>query len=85
MNMARCLRPALPAVNSSVYFYNGSWIPVDAPDTSYGPPNFLYSLDSSPPPDPNPQFVTGYNLNNKPLRNDFSGWVGMKLTVGAAP
>ena len=73
------------AVNSSVYFYNGSWIPVDGSGTSYGPPNFLYSLDSPPPPDPNPQFVTGYNLNNKPLRNDFSGWVGMKLTVASSP
>lgn len=72
------------AVNSSVYFYNGSWISVDGPNTSYGPPNFLYSAISQPPPDPNPRFVTGYNLNNKPLRNDFSGWVGMKLTVGAS-
>jgi len=72
------------AVNSSVYFYGGSWISVDGPNTSYGPPNFLYSAISPPPPDPNPQFVTGYNLNNKPLRNDFSGWVGMKLTVGSS-
>jgi List-Bact-rpt repeat protein len=70
-------------VNSSVYFYNGSWFPADGPGTSYGPPNFLYSVDpASPPPDSNQQFVTSYNLNNKPLRNDFSGWVGMKLTVG---
>lgn len=71
-------------VNSSLYFYNGSWIPVDGPNTAYGSPNFLYSPISLPPPDPNPPFVTGYNLNDRPLRNDFSGWVGMTLTVGSS-
>ena len=30
-------------------------------------------------------FVTGYALSGQPLRNDFAGWVGMKLTVGANP
>ncbi len=27
-------------------------------------------------------FVTGYSVNGRPVRNDFGGWVGMKLTVG---
>lgn len=30
-------------------------------------------------------FLTGYALNNPSLRQDFTGWVGMKLTVGANP
>ena len=30
-----------------------------------------------------PSFVTGYGLNGPLLRNNFSGWLGMKLTVGA--
>jgi List-Bact-rpt repeat protein/Big-like domain-containing protein/putative Ig domain-containing protein/Kelch motif protein len=30
-------------------------------------------------------FLTGYALSGQTLRNDFSGWVGMKLTVGANP
>ncbi len=37
---------------------------------------------SGPPP---AGFVTGYALNGPSLRNDFTGWVGMKLTVGANP
>ncbi len=30
-------------------------------------------------------FLTGYALNGPPLRNDYTGWVGMKLTMGASP
>ena len=30
-------------------------------------------------------FVTGYALSGQTLRNDFTGWVGMRLTVGKAP
>ncbi|MGA2715763.1 MAG: protease pro-enzyme activation domain-containing protein [Bryobacteraceae bacterium] len=30
-------------------------------------------------------FVTGYGLSGQPLRNDFTGWVGMKLTLGSSP
>jgi len=29
-------------------------------------------------------FLTGYALNSPPLRNDFSGFVGMKFTVGSS-
>jgi hypothetical protein len=32
------------AVNSSVYFYNGDWIPINSANTSYVPPNFQYSI-----------------------------------------
>ena len=29
-------------------------------------------------------FLTGYALNGQSLRNDFTGWVGMNLTVGGS-
>src|SRR5204863_10117071 len=29
-------------------------------------------------------FLTGYALNGPPLRNDFTGFVGMQFTVGAS-
>jgi hypothetical protein len=32
------------AVNGSVYFYGGSWIPIDSANTSYVPPTFQYSV-----------------------------------------
>jgi len=66
------------AVNSSIYFDGTNWIPVGAANSSYVPIDFQYSLAPA-----DPTLVTGYNLNNRPLRNDFSGWVGMKFTVGA--
>ncbi len=69
------------AVNSAVYSYNGVWYPIGEANTSYVPPNFQYSVVT---PDPNPPFVTGYNLNNRRLRSDFTGWVGLKLTTGPA-
>ncbi len=73
---------SVAAVNSSVYSFDGaSWIPVDGPNTSYVPPDFQYSVV---PLAPNTPFVISYNLNDKPLRNDFTGWVGMKLTAGAS-
>ncbi len=72
---------SVATVNSSVYLNGSTWTPIDGTNTSYVLPNFLYSV---PPPDPNPPFVTSYNLNNRPLRSDFTGWVGLKLTVGPA-
>ena len=68
------------SVTSSIYFDGASWIPVNGPNSSYVPPNFLYT---TAPPDPTPAFVTSFNLNNRPLRSNFSGFVGMRLTVGA--
>ncbi|MGA2712969.1 MAG: discoidin domain-containing protein [Bryobacteraceae bacterium] len=38
----------------------------------------------SPPPAGTP-FVTGYALGRQAVRNDFTGWVGTSLTVGASP
>ncbi|MBZ5676447.1 MAG: hypothetical protein LAP61_19595 [Acidobacteriia bacterium] len=75
-------------VNDSIYSPNSSyWKPIHKASHSYGPPNFQYSIGSptTPPPDPGAPFVTAYNLNSKPVRHDFTGWVGMKLTIGDYP
>ena len=75
-------------MNDSIYSPNSSyWKPIHKASNSYGPPNFQYSIDSpnTPSPDPGAPFVTAYNLNSQPVRHDFTGWVGMKLTVGPYP
>jgi hypothetical protein len=73
---------SVASVTHSVYFYNGIWYVNGGANTSYVPPDFLYTVK---PPSSTPAFVTTYNLNNTPLRNDFSGFVGMRFTVGSAP
>ena len=73
---------SVASVTRSAYFYSGSWYTLGAANTSYVPPDFLYTVV---PPSPTPAFVTNYNLNSASLRNDFSGFVGMKFTVGASP
>jgi hypothetical protein len=42
--------------------------------------NFQCSGSSGPA-----SFLTGYALNGPPLRNNFTGWAGLKFTVGASP
>ncbi len=70
------------AVNNSIYSFDGAnWIATSGPNTSYVPPTFGYL---AAPPDPNPPFVTGFGSNSA-LRNDFDGWVGMRLTAGSTP
>jgi hypothetical protein len=70
-------------VNNAIYSFDGAkWISISGPNTSYVPPTFAYV---AAPPDPNPPFITGFGTSNSRLRNDFSGWVGMKITVGSAP
>lgn len=73
---------SVASVTHSVYFYNGIWYVNGGANTSYVPPDFLYTVT---PPSSTPAFVTTYNLNNAPLRNDFSGFVGMRFTVGSTP
>ena len=73
---------SVASVVHSVYSYGGSWYVIGAANTSYVPPDFLYTVV---PPSSTPEFVTSYDLSNAPLRNDFSGFVGMKFTVGATP
>ncbi len=76
---------ATPAANCTFSSWSGSLaglpnptsIIMSAPQTATA--NFQCS---APPP---AAFLTGYALNGPSLRNDFTGWVGMKLTLGTAP
>jgi hypothetical protein len=69
-------------VNHSVYLNGSIWTPLGSPNTSYVPPDMKYAVVVPPP---SPAFVLNYNLNNQGLRNDFAGFVGMNLKVGATP
>lgn len=152
---------AVAAVNNSVYYYGGNWIPINTTNTSYVPPSFEYTtggvtqyllttgvspagsgtiatspsaagglyasgtpvqltatpsagctfvdwtgaltgsanpqtvtmsaaatvtanFECSEAPPAGTAFVTGYDLSGQSPRDDFTGWVGMKLTVGAS-
>jgi hypothetical protein len=68
--------------NNSIYSSDGAnWISTGGANTSFVPPSLGYL---AAPPDPNAGFVTDFATSNPPLRNDFSGWVGMKLTTGSS-
>ena len=68
-------------ITNPVYF-SGSWVLSGGANRSYVPPDFLFTGSA---PTSTPAFVTAFHLDGAPLRNDFSSFVGMKLTVGAAP
>ena len=42
-------------------------------------------LQTNGTPVPDPAFVTSFERGPSAPRNDFTGWVGMKVTVGGAP
>lgn len=66
------------AVNGSVYSNGASWAVISTPNTSYVPVSFLYAAG---PPDTT--LLSGFSPASN-LRNDFTGWVGTKFTVGSA-
>jgi hypothetical protein len=72
------------SVNGSFYFNGTSWIAAGGANTSFGPPNFVYSVPPAPGCSPG-CFVTGFALTGPSLRNNFSGFLGMELTVGSNP
>ncbi len=51
--------------------------------TMSGPISGTANFQCSGPAQTN--FLTGYGLSAPPLRNNFTGWVGMRFTVGAIP
>jgi len=63
-------------VISSIYFNGTFWAEFNGANTSYVPPNFLYTPLSS--------FLTG-PPSGTALRNDFGNFVGTRFTVGASP
>jgi uncharacterized protein YfiM (DUF2279 family) len=50
--------------------------PAGKTDKGYGPVNMKYTLEPTP-------FVIGHSMST--LRNDFTGWLGTEITVGASP
>ena len=69
------------SVTSAVWQNGSTWTPIGTPNSAYVPTDFGYVVAAPPTPS---GFVTTYNLNEAPLRNNFSGLVGMQLTVGSA-
>jgi hypothetical protein len=64
-------------VNSAVYF-SGGWIAAGGRAERVDvPPNFQYTVLTTAP---SPGFVTNYDLNNAPLRNNYGDFVGMSFT-----
>jgi Divergent InlB B-repeat domain len=68
-------------VTNSVWFDGVDWNLTGGSNTSYVPPDFKYSV--LPPASPAP-YVIDFNLDNPPARNNYSGYVGMKFTVGGS-
>lgn len=58
----------------------GDWNPFSAGNRSFVPVDFKYNTSA---PTTNGSFVTGTSFG--PARNDYSGWVGMQIVVGASP
>ncbi len=76
---------SVATVTNPVYFDGAQYSPAASGSASYVPVNLQYAITSASlytPPAGVP-FVSGHNL--QVLRNNFSGWAGMKFTVGCGP
>jgi len=62
-------------VNNAVYSSGATYVAAYSANNCYGPLSFRYSLSALP-------FATGHSMTT--LRNDYTGWLGIKLTTGAA-
>ena len=63
------------SIPSGVYGSGGSWAQAGSTNQSYVPVSLLYTTGTP--------VVTGFTPGT--LRNNYAGWVGMQLTVGATP
>lgn len=72
--------PANVSVTNAIYASGGNWYPEGGANMSYVPPSFQYTAETVSVP----QFVTGIDTN-APLRNNFGGYVGFEVTIGANP
>ena len=75
------------AVTNSVWLSGSVWTTAAGPNTAYVPPNFTYTVvtATTPATPSGTSFINGYNYSHPNLRNDYAGWVGMTLTIGASP
>jgi hypothetical protein len=74
-------------IGGPVYWNGSTYVSVTLANNSYGPLNFLYQSLSTQPPPPPPTatpFIATQALA-APIRNDYTGWVGMRFTVGSSP
>ena len=72
------------SVESGIYASSAlvsAWSGISGANSSYGPPSFQYQVGATQSGSP---FVTAFDTTET-LRNDYAGWVGMRLTVGASP
>lgn len=69
------------SVVGSVYFNNVSWITSGPAGTSYVPTSMKYEVQEAPT---SSAFILSYNLDNRIQRNNFTGFVGLKLRIGSA-
>ncbi len=89
--------PSGGTVVGCTYGDGTSFANIAQPNTSYGPLNFVYQTGvvvappppppPPPPPGPTPTtatpFITAQTVSS-PIRNSFSGWIGMQFKVGSA-
>lgn len=70
------------AINNAVNAANGStsWTMTGSAGNSFGPVNFIYAIAVNTADMP---FTTGQTLGTP--RNDYTGYVGFKFTVGSSP
>mgnify|MGYP000139971309 CR=1 FL=1 len=61
-------------VNNAVYSSGATYAAGYSANNCYGPLSFRYSLPAQP-------FTVGHSMTT--LRNDYTGWLGLKLTTGA--
>ncbi|MDZ4289388.1 MAG: DNRLRE domain-containing protein, partial [Prosthecobacter sp.] len=61
-------------VNNAVYSSGTTYVAAYSANNCYVPLSFRYSLPDQP-------FTTGHSMTT--LRNDYTGWLGMKITTGA--
>jgi hypothetical protein len=64
------------ATITNSYYNGGSWGSEGGQNTSYGLPNFEYSVGTT--------FITGYTTAGRAVRNNYSGWVGTQMTIGSS-
>ncbi|MEO8592843.1 MAG: hypothetical protein ABI759_05950 [Candidatus Solibacter sp.] len=78
------------ATVTSAAWADATWHTLGGNGNAYVPVNFGYTLGGTEPPPPPPppppsglQLITGTTAGSS--RNDFTGWVGLRLAVGQAP
>jgi hypothetical protein len=74
---------SVASVSGGIYgFGSGSWYPVGWANRTYVPVTFKYS---AAPPSGGTTTALVTSATGGSVRNDYNGWVGMRITVGGTP